>query len=61
MGWREEVEVGGEGTEGDTSLNVVEHKEGWEEVYDMVCKKGIMNDVDEVCGVGLEPFIGRDE
>ena len=61
MGWREKAEVGGEGIEGDIGLNVAEHMEGWEELYDMVCKKCIMNDVDEVCGVGLEPFISRDE
>ena len=27
----------------------------------MVFKKGIVKDVDKVCEVGLEPFIGRDE
>ena len=61
MGWREKAEMGGDGTKGDTGLDVAGHMEGWEEVRDMVCKRGIVKDVDEVCGVGLEPFIGRDE
>ena len=61
MGGREEAGIGGEGTERDTGLDVAGHMEWWEEVRDMVCKTGIVKDVDEVCGVGLEPFIGRDE
>ena len=61
MGWRVEAEIGGEGTKVDTGLDVAGHMEEWEEVRDMVCKTGIVKDVDEVCGVGLEPFIGRDE
>ena len=47
--------------EGDTGLDGAGHMEGGEEVYDMVCKRGIEKDVEEVCGVGLESFIGRDE
>ena len=61
MGWREGTEIGGEGIEGDTGLDAVGHMEGGEEVCDMVCKRGIVKDVEEVCGVGLESFIGRDE
>ena len=61
MGWREWVEIGGKGIEGDIGLDAVGHMEGWEEVCDMVCKRGIVKDVEEVCGVGLESFIGRDE
>ena len=61
MRWKNEVEIGGEGIERDTGLDVVGHIEEWEEVCDMVCKRGIMKYVDEVCEVGLEPFIGRDE
>ena len=61
MGWREGVEIEGEGIEGDTGLDAIGHMEGEEEVCDMVCKRGIEKDVEEVCGVGLESFIGRDE
>ena len=60
--WDEErVEIEGDGTEENTTFDVVEHMEWWEEVWDMVFKKGIVKDVDKVCEVGLEPFIGRDE
>ena len=59
--WKEGVEIGGESIEKDTGLDVAGHIEEWEEVCDMVCKRGIMKYVDEVCEVGLEPSIGRDE
>ena len=61
MGWREGAEIGGDGIEGDTGLDAVGHMKGWEEVCDMVCKRGIVKDVEKVCGVRLESFIGRDE
>ena len=47
--------------EGDTGLDAAGHMEWWEEVCEMVYKRGIEKDVEEVCGVGLESFIGRDE